>query len=170
MTFEIRTADQLTSAAMDARRTARRAARRDPTFTAVLRAFVDGGGPVSVADVARQLPGSDVDAARAALRVLDAADLLVLDGDAVTMAYPFSAIASPFAVDFGDGRPRYACCAIDALGLAPMVGRPVVVESRCHDCAEPFSLRVTPAGPVGGDGMLVWVGERPTGGRICTSL
>ena len=73
-------------------------------------------------------------------------------------------------MDFGDGRARYACCAIDALGLAPMLGRRVGIRARCHDCDDPLALDIGPTGPAGGEEMLVWVGRRAEGGRVCTSL
>jgi hypothetical protein len=41
----------------------------------------------------------------------------------VDLAYPFSASPTAFVVRLPDGRERYACCATDALGIAPMVGQ-----------------------------------------------
>jgi len=38
----------------------------------------------------------------------------------------------------------YACCATDALGLAPMVGEPVEIGSSCHHCGDPLKFAVTP--------------------------
>ncbi|TMQ24293.1 MAG: hypothetical protein E6K82_09150 [Candidatus Rokuibacteriota bacterium] len=169
MMFEIKRADELVSPELEARWASRRAAREDAVFAAVIRAFVETGGPVSADDIARRLRERTVRDVRAALERLDAADLIVLEGDRVAVAYPFSATPNAFAVDFGDGRARYACCAIDALGLAPMLGRRVGIRARCHDCGEPLALDVGPTGPVGGEGVLVWVGQRAEGGRVCTS-
>jgi hypothetical protein len=45
------------------------------------------------------------------------------------------------------------------------------VRARCHHCDEPLELRVEPAGPVGGDGVMAWVGDRgDLRGKACTSL
>jgi len=170
MTFEIKSADELVGPELEARWTSRRAAREDAVFAAVIRVFVEAGAPVSVDDVARRLRERAVTDVRAALERLDADDLIVLEGDRVAVAYPFSATPNAFAVDFGDGRARYACCAIDALGLAPMLGRRVGIRARCHDCDEPLALDIGPTGPAGGEEMLVWVGRRAEGGRVCTSL
>jgi Alkylmercury lyase len=169
-TFEIKSADDLVSPELEARWASRRAAREDAVFAAVIRTFVEAGGPVSADDVAGRLRERTLPDVRAALERLDADDLIVLEEDRVAVAYPFSATPNAFAVDLGDGRARYACCAIDALGLAPMLGRRVGIRDRCHDCGEPLALDVGPAGPAGGDGMLVWVGQRAEGGRVCASL
>jgi alkylmercury lyase-like protein len=170
MTFAIKTVEEIISSELEARWAARRAARDHDVFRAVLRVFVEDGGPVRAEHVARRLPGRSRDAVGAALRTLDAEDVLLLENETVVIAYPFSGIANNFAVDFGDGRDRYACCAVDALDLAPMIGIPVTIRSRCHDCSEPLALEVTPEGPRGGDGMFVWLGERADGARVCTTL
>jgi Alkylmercury lyase len=44
------------------------------------------------------------------------------------LAYPFSASPTPFLVRLPDGRERHVCCAIDALGIAPMVGQAVEIR------------------------------------------
>lgn len=170
MTFEIQTVSDLMSPELEARWAARGAARGDEVFREVLRSFVDEGGPVRAGDLVRRLPGRTVDDVTAALRRLDEQDVVLLDDQAVIIAYPFSAIPNEFAVDLGEGRHRYACCAIDALGLAPMLGRPVGIRSRCHDCGEPLALTVTPDGPDGGEGMLIWFSRRSEGGRVCATL
>jgi alkylmercury lyase-like protein len=87
------------------------------------------------------------------------------------LAYPWSGTPTPFVAVLDDGRQRWACCAIDALGLAPMLGRPVTLRGRCHHCDAAFALRVEPTGPVGGDGLVAWVGDRgDLRGKACTSL
>jgi hypothetical protein len=89
----------------------------------------------------------------------------------VVLAYPWSGTPTAFVAELDGGRERWACCAIDALGLAPMLGRPVTVRARCHHCDEKLRLRVEPTGPVGGDGVMAWVGDRgDLRGKACTSL
>ncbi len=59
------------------------------------------------------------------------------------------------------GGDRYACCAVDALGLAPMVGQRVEIRSRCHHCGTPLEVSATPAGPEPeADGVMLWIGAR----------
>ena len=114
-----------------------------------------------------------VDALRdhAAVAELDARDLIYVSEGHVVLAYPWSGTPTPFVAVLEDGRERFACCAIDALGLAPMLGKPVMLRARCHHCQEAFTLRVEPDGPVGGDGIMAWVGDRgDLRGKACTSL
>jgi Alkylmercury lyase len=90
----------------------------------------------------------------------------------VDVAYPFSAFPTPFVVQLADGQERYACCAIDALGIAPMLAQRVRIRSRCHHCGEPLELGVAPAGSgLEAEGVMVWVGKQGDGERrASTSL
>jgi hypothetical protein len=90
----------------------------------------------------------------------------------VDVAYPFSAFPTPFVVRLADGQERYACCAIDALGIAPMLAQRVRIRSRCHHCGEPLELGVDPAGSgLEAEGAMVWVGKQGDGERrASTSL
>jgi hypothetical protein len=131
------------------------------TLRVILEGFVANAGPV---DVAR------LDAA-AAVAELDERDLIYVDGDRVVLAYPFAGTPTDFVTVLPGGRERWACCAIDALGIAAFLKQPVTVRSRCHHCGDGFALDVTPDGPVGGDRLMAWVGERgDLRGKACTSL
>ena len=82
----------------------------------------------------------------------------------VDLAYPFSASPTSFVVRLRDGRERYVCCAIDALGIAPMVGEAVEIRARCHHSGTPLQFAVTAEGPAAGSaGIMLWVGKRPEG-------
>jgi hypothetical protein len=72
----------------------------------------------------------------------------------------------------GDGRVRYACCAIDALGLAPMLGAALTVRGICHGSGLPLVFEVTPEGPAPeAAGVMVWVGPPPDAdARACATL
>jgi hypothetical protein len=131
------------------------------TLREILDHFVSDGRPIAVAALR--------DAA--AVAELDARDLVYVSGGHVVLAYPWSGTPTAFVTVLAGGRERWACCAIDALGIAPMLGEPVHVRARCHHCQEPFDLRVEPGGPVGGDGVMAWVGDRgDLRGKACTSL
>jgi alkylmercury lyase-like protein len=164
VTFETKTADELTDPALEARWAARRAAPSGEVLRAVVRLFLERGGPVPLS----ALP----EPAGPAVDDLDAQDLLLVRDGRIELAYPFATGPNAFAVVFPDGRERYACCAIDALGIAPMVGYAVRVRSRCHHCGEPLAFGADPRGPgPEAAGVMVWVGRRPaTGGKVCTSL
>jgi hypothetical protein len=60
-----------------------------------------------------------------------------------------------------DGRERYACCATDALGFAPLIGPPVTVHSSCQHSGAPLDVTVTADGPASdAAGVRVWSGQR----------
>jgi hypothetical protein len=75
------------------------------------------------------------------LEGLDAArHLALLKGTSrILMAWPFSAIATPFRVEVG-GRRYFANCAWDAVAFHAMLRQDVRVDSFCDHCAEPISL------------------------------
>jgi len=165
---DIRTAAELLTPERAEEWATRRAQRDDPVLRIIWREFIEAGGPVTLAAVARRLPeiaaGDDEVRARAA--ALDAADLIELEGDRVRLAYPFTTGPNDFEVVLPGSRPRYACCAIDALGVAPMVGLPVMLRSRCHQSGAPLVFDVDPvAGPrQAPPGCLTWVERGRWGG------
>ena len=88
-----------------------------------------------------------------ALATLAREDLVHTDDDrAVTVAYPFSARPRGHAVTL-DGHTVQAMCAIDALGIAAMLDKPI--EVRSHDPISGSEIRVH-ANP---DGVTSWQPE-----------
>ena len=173
MALEIRTAAELIALDLEGRGTTRRAAREAEPLQRVLRAFVERPGPVRVDQIVSAFPARPPESVFEALAKLDEEDLLRIGAGRVELAYPFSAIPTPFVVDLGEGRgDRYACCAIDALGMAPMLGQHVRIRSQCHHCAAPMELSVDPSGPGrDAEGVMVWVGKRAEDERrACDSL
>ncbi|MEV4898117.1 organomercurial lyase [Nonomuraea sp. NPDC055795] len=86
----------------------------------VLRSFAETGQAPSRS----QLPGQ-------ALTELHEADFLRLDDrGAIHAAYPFSTTPTAHEIHIDGGPRAYAMCAIDALGIAAMLGRDVRIESR----------------------------------------
>jgi hypothetical protein len=172
MELEIKTAEELVDPALEARWTARREARQTDVLQAVLRAFRDRSGAVSLEEVTAALPSHAPAVVRETLVALDDEDLLQLQGDRVEIAYPFSALPTAFMVRFADGAERYACCAIDALGMAPMLGQPLHIRSQCHHCQTPLTLEAGPDGAgLESEAAMVWVGTRSEDQRrVATSL
>jgi hypothetical protein len=80
---------------------------------------------------------------------------LVKGTDRILMAFPFSAIATPYRV-MARGRQYFANCAWDAIAFHAMLGDDVRVESFCHHCAaaieielhDGHAVRVEPEGAV----------------------
>ena len=168
----IKTADELIDAELEARWEARRADRRRDVLQHILRTFIEHGGPVPVEMVARAFPDSTPDVVWTTLATLDERDLIQVRDGRVEVAYPFSVGPTAFVARLPDGQERYACCAIDALGLAPMLGHTVHIRSWCHHCHVPLELEVGPDGPLAAaDGIMVWGATREAGERrLTTSL
>jgi hypothetical protein len=133
---------------------------------AVLGAFVATGQPPQAAELDQLASwyGGDSQQVRAELV---SADLLAFTPQGeIRAAYPFSPTATDIQVSWNGGPPAYAMCAIDALGMSAMLGRPVTITA-----AEPGTgRRITVA--VDGDrarwtptAAVVFAGA--TGDEIC---
>lgn len=172
MTLEIKTAAELIAPALEARWASRRTARQTAVLQWILRAFVERGGPIPAEAITAAFPDAQAKAIRETLAALDEDDLVQVREGHVDIAYPFSAIPTPFVVRLADGEERYACCAIDALGIAPMLGQHVHIRSPCHHCGTSLELSVDLDGPgPDAEGVMVWIGQRAEGQRrIATSL
>lgn len=166
VSFEIRTAAEILAPESAREWEARRAQRADPLLRAIWREFVATGGPVALEAVGRRADGIPPTVVRSRAVELDAADLIGLDGDRVEIAYPFTARPNDFAVVLPGRGLRYACCAIDALGVAPMIGVALRLQSRCHRSGAALEFEVDPVdGPRGAPaGTLAWVERGRRGG------
>lgn len=159
--LQIKTADELGAADLEERWRARRAGRETAVSRRILQLFVDRGGPIPVDEIVAGFPDVAPESIRQAVIRLDDDDLIRIHAGQVDMAYPFSALPTPWIVRLPGGQERFACCAVDALGIAPMLGDSIAIRSRCHHCGEPLALWSTPdgAGPEG-SGVMLWVGQR----------
>jgi len=164
MTLQIKNAPELVDPALEARWTTRRLARETDILQAILRAFVERPDPIVVEEFIRAFPERAPDDTRAAVTRLDEDDLIEIRDGRVDLAYPFSTTPTSFVVHLSGRGDRYVCCAIDALGVAPMLGESVRIRSRCHHCGEPIELSADPFGPgPGAEGIMVWAGKRCDG-------
>jgi hypothetical protein len=64
----------------------------------------------------------------------------------ILMAFPFSAITTPFRV-VARGHRYFANCAWDAVAFHVMLGNDVQVESFCHHCAMPIIIELGAGAP-----------------------
>ena len=159
--LQIRTADEFVALDLQDRWKTRRAAREKDVSRLILRTFLERGGPVPVGEIIASFSDAPTGAIHRALAALDEDDLIRIRDGQVDIAYPFSASPTPFVVRLTDGRERYACCAMDALGIALMVGERVEIRSRCHHCGTPLEFSVTPDGlQRDADGIMLWIGKR----------
>ena len=105
---------------------------------AMLAAFASTGQPPARSEperLARSL-GASPDAVLAELAGTDA--IAFNSGGDIRAAYPFSPVPTPIQVTWAGGPAAYAMCAIDALGMSAMLGRPVTITA-----AEPDTGRIT---------------------------
>jgi Alkylmercury lyase len=76
-------------------------------------------------------------------------DFLALDQDGqITAAYPFSATVTPHTVQIAGGAVAYSMCAIDALGVADMLGTSVLIQSADPATGDAIHVSVDGAGAV----------------------
>jgi hypothetical protein len=111
----------------------------------ILRRFATDGRPRSgqVRAAADRLGLNAEDA----LETLGREDLVHRGADGeITVAYPFSGRPTAHRVRFPTGYEVDAMCAIDALGIAPMFGQRIDVESRDPVSGEQIRAWVTPDG------------------------
>ena len=110
---------------------------------AVLRSFVQSGAAPGISSLARHAGQFDV---TEVLAELADGDFLCLDhAGEITAAYPFSALPTRHRVQISGNATVFAVCAVDALGVSAMTGRPVVIESADLSTGEPVTVNVDEA-------------------------
>ncbi len=89
-------------------------------------------------------------AAERALETLRRHDLVHLDRNGeIAVAYPFSGRPTAHRIRFQTGHEAFAMCAIDALGIASMLGEPTEILSADPLNGETIRVRVAPSGEAG---------------------
>jgi hypothetical protein len=107
---------------------------------AVLRSFVHTGTAPDMPNLAGHAAPFEVSQV---LAELADGDFLFLDpAGQITAAYPFSAVPTRHRVQIAGEAAAFAMCAIDALGISAMTGRPVVIESADPSTGEPVTVNV----------------------------
>ena len=88
---------------------------------------------------------------------------LVKGTSRILMAFPFSAVATPFRVTAA-GTSYFANCAWDAVAFHSMLDRDIVIGSFCHHCARPIDVEMSDgrAKRVEPETALVYLALRPT--------
>ena len=111
----------------------------------IVRYFATVGRPNS-SEVHAAAERLGIDADRA-LETLAREDLVQRGSDGeISVAYPFSGRPTAHQIRFPTGHQVHAMCAIDALGIAPMLGEPIEVESRDPMSGDEIRARVAPDG------------------------
>lgn len=171
MSLDIRTADELVDRELEARWAERRLGPHATVLRWILRTFAEHSGPVSVSEVEAAFPEWSITTVHDELAKLDRADLILMAGHEIPLAYPFSATPTAFVVTLPTGQERFACCATDALGIAAMLAARILIRSACHHCGQPLELMADATGPLDASEIMVWIGKRGEGERrACTGL
>jgi hypothetical protein len=131
---------------------------------AVLRSFVCTGAAPDMSSLTRHARPFDVSQV---LAELADGDFVCLDqAGQITAAYPFSAVPTRHRVRISGKATVFAMCAIDALGISAMVGRPVVIESADPSTSEAVTVKVDRPGSRWDPATaVVYVGRA---GGVCT--
>ncbi len=107
----------------------------------ILIEFAQRGKAPKIGEIAGMY-GYPLEMVKEAVRKLEEADVLAVDEDEITFAYPFSASKTNHAVVFEDGRKVYALCATDALGIHFMLNEPILIVSECPYCRRKLEIKL----------------------------
>ncbi len=141
----------------DARGAAADRAVRKFVFDFFLR---EGSAPV-LEEIALGLGIGRQEAVRALGRLDTAHHLKLLPGSTrILMAFPFSAIPTPFRVTRPNEKRYFANCAWDAVAFHTMLGEPIWIHGFCRHCARPLRFSIVDGRPQSPDGPLpvLWFG------------
>jgi mercuric reductase len=111
----------------------------DRVRVALLQLYSEDGRAPTTGALAERA-GLNETSVRTLLEELRRRDLVVLDGERIVGAYPFTDRDTGNRVTL-DGRVLNAMCAVDALGIGAMTDRDITIASRCRHCGAP--IRVT---------------------------
>lgn len=106
---------------------------------AVLRAFLASDGSPGTTWLREKASAFHLEPDEAILALAEA-DLVHVDGDNITVAYPFSGIPTNHKVGLGDDRTVWAMCALDALGVLSLIDSDGRVHSSDPDTGAPIRV------------------------------
>lgn len=116
----------------------------DAVRRTILELYREIGQAPPLEEIARR-SGIAPERVRALLRRLAERDLVVLEGEQITGAYPLTDGRNEHRVRVGD-RTLHAMCAIDALGVGAMYRTSTVIESRCRLCRAAIDITIADHG------------------------
>ena len=102
--------------------------------------FAEHAAPPVVEDLMAELRLPRDEVADALRELATARHIALVPGTSrILMAFPYSAIATPFRVE-ARGRSYFANCSWDAIAFHAMLSDEVRVRSACHHCATPIAI------------------------------
>ncbi|MDF2113980.1 bifunctional organomercurial lyase/mercury(II) reductase MerBA [Roseiarcaceae bacterium H3SJ34-1] len=139
---------------------------------ALLQLYAEEGCALTAAALAERAGLSETDV-RPLLDELRRRDLVVLDGERIVGAYPFTDQDTGHRVTL-DGRALNAMCAVDALGIGAMTDRDIAIASRCRHCGTPIRFATRNQGraltQIEPATTVMWQSVRYDGGCAASSL
>ncbi|MGR4844654.1 bifunctional organomercurial lyase/mercury(II) reductase MerBA [Rhizobium sp. LARHSG275] len=144
----------------------------DKVRVALLQLYADYGRAPAIGALAERT-GLRETAIGPLLDELRRRDLVVLDGERIVGAYPFSDHNTGHRVTL-DGRTLNAMCAVDALGIGAMTDRDTAIASPCRHCGAPIRITTRDRGRALADvepqSAVMWQSVRYEGGCAASSL
>ena len=144
----------------------------DRVRVALLQLYAEGGRAPTTSALAKRVELSET-AVQPLLEELRSRDLVILDGDRIVGAYPFTDRDTGHQVTL-DGRVLNAMCAVDALGTGAMTDRDIKVASLCRHCGAPIRVTTQDRGRVLADvapaTTVVWLSVHYEGACAANSL
>lgn len=110
----------------------------DRVRAALFQLYAEEGRAPTASALAERV-GSSETAIRSSLEELRRRDLVVLEGDRIVGAYPYTDRDMGHHVTL-DGRVLNAMCAVDALGIGAMTDRDIAIASCCRHCGAPIRI------------------------------
>jgi len=110
----------------------------DRVRVALLKLYAEAGRAPTQSAIAKRTGLSET-TVQLQLEELHRRDLVVLNGDRIVGAYPFTDRDADHQVTL-DGRVVNAMCAVDALGIGAMTDRDIAIASRCRHCGAPIQI------------------------------
>lgn len=140
-----------------------------PTLAQRLRLFVfqrfaESAAPPVVEELMAEFGLTRAETVDVLHELREARHIALVKGTArILMAFPFSAIATPFRVK-ADGRDYFANCAWDAIAFHSMLATDIAIESYCQHCARPISIRMSEGAEtrLEPESAIVYLALRPT--------
>jgi hypothetical protein len=126
--------------------------------------FVEHGSPPVLEQLMSEFGTSRAEMAEVLEQLASIRHLALLKGTSrILMAWPFSAVATPF-VSHTAQRHFFANCAWDAIAIHALLGTDVRVESFCHHCARPITIDLAGGRAVRSDpdSAIVYFALKPT--------
>jgi hypothetical protein len=131
----------------------------------IYQQFLENARPPLVEELMAAFSLSRSEVTDVVQELVQARSIAVVKGTSrVLMAWPFSAIATPFKVR-ARGREYFANCSWDAIAFHAMLdNEPVAIESFCHYCARPIQIELSGgrATRVDPDSTIVYLALRPS--------